>query len=164
MEDNVRQWIVDILNRRQSLLSVAVAQRAKFEGWLKFELADYAQRHGAAYIVVVGTVDAGDDDGVGPGFGNHLVELVRRVGGEGAGVEPFLILIVVVFHAGRVNVEERDQLGAFGVFAEDRAGVHEGPAAGADERVAPALGHERVPFRLTVHGGENHKDTKTRRR
>lgn len=47
MEDAIREWISQILQRRQSLLSMALAQRAKFEGWLKFELAEYAASQGA---------------------------------------------------------------------------------------------------------------------
>ena len=40
MEVTIFQLICAILNRNTSLLTIAIAQRAKFEGWLKFELAD----------------------------------------------------------------------------------------------------------------------------
>ena len=52
MDTFVRQWIVDILVQHPSLLAVAVRQRAKFEGWLKFELAAYAELQGATSVQV----------------------------------------------------------------------------------------------------------------
>ena len=39
MEHLLYDLICRILNRNQSLLCIAISQRAKFEGWLKFELA-----------------------------------------------------------------------------------------------------------------------------
>ena len=39
MESLLFELICRILHRNQSLLSIAISQRAKFEGWLKFELA-----------------------------------------------------------------------------------------------------------------------------
>lgn len=39
LETTVRRSIVAVLTEHNSLLSIAVRQRAKFEGWLKFELA-----------------------------------------------------------------------------------------------------------------------------
>lgn len=39
LETMVRQSIVAVLTEHESLLSIAVRQRAKFEGWLQFELA-----------------------------------------------------------------------------------------------------------------------------
>ena len=52
MDKRLRSWIVEVLNQHRSLLSVAVRQRAKFEGWLKFELALYAEQHGATDVKV----------------------------------------------------------------------------------------------------------------
>ncbi len=48
----VRSWIVDVLQARRELLRIAVRQRAKFEGWLKFELAAYAESMGAVDVEV----------------------------------------------------------------------------------------------------------------
>jgi hypothetical protein len=52
MEKRLRSWIVDVLEQHRTLLTVAVRQRAKFEGWLKFELALYAEQHGATDVEV----------------------------------------------------------------------------------------------------------------
>jgi hypothetical protein len=46
----VRGWIVDILKRNESVVAVALRQRAKFEGWLKFELAAQAGDAGATAV------------------------------------------------------------------------------------------------------------------
>ena len=40
MEKLLNNCIVEILNANADLVSIAVKQRAKFEGWLKFELAN----------------------------------------------------------------------------------------------------------------------------
>jgi hypothetical protein len=48
----VRSWIVEILRSHVPLVAVAVRQRAKFEGWLKFELAAYAALKGASDVTV----------------------------------------------------------------------------------------------------------------
>ena len=50
MDKTVRTWAADILRQRSSLTSIAAVQRAKFEGWLKFELADRAIREGATDV------------------------------------------------------------------------------------------------------------------
>jgi hypothetical protein len=39
MHTKVRDWIVEVLKEHEHLVALAVRQRAKFEGWLKFELA-----------------------------------------------------------------------------------------------------------------------------
>lgn len=39
MDRVCRKWIVDVLQEHPALLPIAARQRAKFEGWLKFELA-----------------------------------------------------------------------------------------------------------------------------
>lgn len=56
----VRTWIADILQARSKLLAIAIRQRAKFEGWLKFELAAYAELHGAEQV----KIEAATDDSV----------------------------------------------------------------------------------------------------
>jgi hypothetical protein len=48
----VRQWITDILKQHQALVAIAVRQRAKFEGWLKFEIAAHLVEHGISAIEV----------------------------------------------------------------------------------------------------------------
>jgi hypothetical protein len=52
MDDTIRQWIADILREHQRLLAIALRQRAKFEGWLKFELAARAEQYGATAVEV----------------------------------------------------------------------------------------------------------------
>jgi hypothetical protein len=53
----VRSWIADVLQAHRELLAIAVRQRAKFEGWLKFELAAYAQLQGALEVRVEASAD-----------------------------------------------------------------------------------------------------------
>jgi hypothetical protein len=52
VHDTIREWIVEVLECHQHLLAIAVRQRAKFEGWLKFELAAIAEKHGAQSVEV----------------------------------------------------------------------------------------------------------------
>ena len=52
MHDTIREWIVEVLECHQHLLAIALRQRAKFEGWLKFELAMVAEKHGAQSVEV----------------------------------------------------------------------------------------------------------------
>src|SRR5436190_23834073 len=59
MDQQVRRWIVDVLEQRRPLLNVAVRKRAKFEGWLKFELALHAEQHGATNVEVETPSDSG---------------------------------------------------------------------------------------------------------
>lgn len=40
----VREWIVEILQAHRAVLEIAIRQRAKFEGWLKFELAAHLEQ------------------------------------------------------------------------------------------------------------------------
>ena len=40
MEQQLNDILVNILKSRQDLVFIAIKQRAKFEGWLKFELAN----------------------------------------------------------------------------------------------------------------------------
>ncbi len=46
----IRGWIVEIIKQRCEIVGMAMSQRAKFEGWLKFELADAARRNGATNV------------------------------------------------------------------------------------------------------------------
>lgn len=39
MEQQLNELIIDILRKNEVLVAIAIKQRAKFEGWLKFELA-----------------------------------------------------------------------------------------------------------------------------
>ncbi len=59
MDVRIRGWIVDVLEQHRSLLAVAVRQRAKFEGWLKFELAQYAEQQGASAVEVETVSESG---------------------------------------------------------------------------------------------------------
>jgi hypothetical protein len=46
----IRGWIVEIIQQRGEIVGMAISRRAKFEGWLKFELADAARRNGATNV------------------------------------------------------------------------------------------------------------------
>jgi len=48
----IRKWIVEILNSHSDLMHLALSQRAKFEGWLKFELATKAVNAGANAVIL----------------------------------------------------------------------------------------------------------------
>jgi len=52
MHEIVRGWIVDVLRGNEQVVAIALRQRAKFEGWLKFELAAHAEWHGATAVHV----------------------------------------------------------------------------------------------------------------
>ncbi|ACA43723.1 hypothetical protein CLD_0051 [Clostridium botulinum B1 str. Okra] len=41
MDKLIRNTISDIIKNHTQLISIVIRQRAKFEGWLKFELADH---------------------------------------------------------------------------------------------------------------------------
>jgi hypothetical protein len=59
MDKRLRSWIGAVLEQHRPLLGIAVRQRAKFEGWLKFELALHAEHQGAADVQVEAASDAG---------------------------------------------------------------------------------------------------------
>ncbi len=48
----VQAWIVDVLRKHPGPLAIALRQRAKSEGWLKFALAAYAEEQGAIDVVL----------------------------------------------------------------------------------------------------------------
>ena len=52
MDKLIRQGIVDILNNHKKLLRIPLRQKAKFEGWLKFELAYYLEQIGMKSVEV----------------------------------------------------------------------------------------------------------------
>ena len=59
--DLVRQWISEVLRGHPRPLAIALRQRAKFEGWLKFALAAHAESKGATDV----TVEAATGEGRG---------------------------------------------------------------------------------------------------
>jgi hypothetical protein len=59
MHTTCRQWIVEVLESHLEVLSLAVRQRAKLEGWLKFELAACAECKGFGPV----SVEAGYGEG-----------------------------------------------------------------------------------------------------
>ncbi len=61
MDEIVREAIFDVLNDHCDILRIAVKQRAKFEGWLKFELASYLERFGMEYVAVETPNDFGKE-------------------------------------------------------------------------------------------------------
>lgn len=50
--DIVRAWISELLLSHPGPMAIAMRQRAKFEGWLKFALAAHAEERGATNVVV----------------------------------------------------------------------------------------------------------------
>ncbi len=60
MHNIVKEWIVEVLKQHEQLLTIAIRQRAKFEGWLKFELAAVAVRNEAQFI----EVESSSGDGI----------------------------------------------------------------------------------------------------
>ena len=51
MAELVRQSVVDLIRRRKRLVSIPVKHRAKFEGWLQYELAAALDAHDAVQSV-----------------------------------------------------------------------------------------------------------------
>lgn len=52
MDKLLRDWITEIITENERQVSIAVRQRAKFEGWLKFELAVLAEKKGAQVVQI----------------------------------------------------------------------------------------------------------------
>lgn len=52
MNNIVLDGIEEILNSHRDLLKIALRQKAKFEGWLKFELACYLEKKGMELVEV----------------------------------------------------------------------------------------------------------------
>lgn len=60
----VRAWIAEVLQQHPGPMAIALRQRAKFEGWLKFALAAHAELKGATDVVVEApTSDTGANRG-----------------------------------------------------------------------------------------------------
>lgn len=63
LHETFRQWICEVLRTHHGIMSIALRQRAKFEGWLKFELAAHAEMSGANNVVVEAALpDGGRSD------------------------------------------------------------------------------------------------------
>ena len=52
MHNRVRQWIADVISNNPRVIDVAIEQRAKFEGWLKFALASEAIQAGSPSVML----------------------------------------------------------------------------------------------------------------
>lgn len=52
MDKFIRESIANILNNHTDVIKIAIRQKAKFEGWLKFELASYLESNGMEHIEV----------------------------------------------------------------------------------------------------------------
>ncbi len=52
VHDIVRTWISEVLLSHPGPMAIAMRQRAKFEGWLKFSLAAHAELKGATDVIV----------------------------------------------------------------------------------------------------------------
>lgn len=57
MDEFIRKGIVEILESNKTLLKIPARQKAKFEGWLKFELAHWLENQGATQVEVESKVD-----------------------------------------------------------------------------------------------------------
>ncbi|MHB9129925.1 MAG: hypothetical protein ACYDBB_02410 [Armatimonadota bacterium] len=62
MEQLLQQWITDILQAHPGVMDIALQQRAKFEGWLKFELAASVMQHGGIDLCIEAAYAAGRAD------------------------------------------------------------------------------------------------------
>lgn len=56
MEKVILDGIVNIINENKGLLRIPLRQKAKFEGWLKFELAYYLEKIGMQSVEVESAV------------------------------------------------------------------------------------------------------------
>lgn len=52
MEKLIREGIVEIIEKHERLLQIPVKQKAKFEGWLKLEIANHLEKIGAENVEV----------------------------------------------------------------------------------------------------------------
>lgn len=52
MHKLIKKGILEILKDHVSLLQIPIRQKAKFEGWLKFELAYWLEKQGMLYVEV----------------------------------------------------------------------------------------------------------------
>lgn len=61
MDNLIHKGIVEILTKHERLLQIVLRQRAKFEGWLKFELACYLDQIGMTSVEVESQSSFGRD-------------------------------------------------------------------------------------------------------
>ncbi|MGQ0524314.1 MAG: hypothetical protein ACT4P8_11735 [Betaproteobacteria bacterium] len=52
LHETLREWISEVLKAHRGVMAIALRQRAKFEGWLKFELAAHVEASGATQVTV----------------------------------------------------------------------------------------------------------------
>src|SRR5215218_4178996 len=71
----VRRWTVEVLEAHNPLIALAVRQRAKLEGWLKFELAACAERAGFGSVRLE------------EGYGDYRADITLYKGSERYDVE-----------------------------------------------------------------------------
>lgn len=57
MDECIKKGILEILKNNKSLLRIPVRQKAKFEGWLKFELAHWLENQGMEQVEVESKVE-----------------------------------------------------------------------------------------------------------
>ncbi len=70
MDNLIRESIVEVIGKNKNIVKLAVEQRAKFEGWLKFELADFLNKApGVKEIEIEACV---------PGTGSKVDLLVKK--------------------------------------------------------------------------------------
>jgi hypothetical protein len=58
-DEVVRTWIASIIGSRADVMALAMSQRAKFESWLKFELAARAVKEGARELILEAPSESG---------------------------------------------------------------------------------------------------------
>jgi hypothetical protein len=75
MDTRVRRWVVEALEDHPDLVALAMRQRAKWEGWLKFELAARAEGEGYGPVWVEG------------GYGQRRADVTLHSGHERYDVE-----------------------------------------------------------------------------
>lgn len=75
--EDLLECIVTVLSRHQALLAIAFGQRAKFEGWLKLELASSLAAHGARSLALEAPCGSGHRADIGFTLDGmaHLLEL-----------------------------------------------------------------------------------------
>ena len=61
MDIQVRRGILEIIQQNKDVLKIAIRQRAKFEGWLKFELASHLEKTGYENVRVESTYELRKD-------------------------------------------------------------------------------------------------------
>ncbi len=57
MEKVILDGIVNIINENKEIMRISIRQKAKFKGWLKFELAYHLEKIGMASVEVESAVE-----------------------------------------------------------------------------------------------------------